>query len=106
MVTVQNGSKLLRVSRRFLLASVVGRGSNIALSLKELACARVSRSNTLPLKRLSAMNTYFFRYMNILSLTVVTLALSLSVKAASVEAELSRVTLFVEGMMKSRGGVT
>jgi len=52
------------------------------------------------------MNTHFFRYMSILSLTAVTLVLSLSVKAASVEAELSRVTLFVEGMMKSRGGVT
>lgn len=34
------------------------------------------------------------------------LLLSLSVQAAVLEAELSKVTLFVEGMMKSSGGVT
>ncbi len=42
----------------------------------------------------------------VLVLTMVGLLLSLSVKAAAVEAEMSQVTLFVEGMMKSRGGVT
>ncbi|MBL4580191.1 MAG: hypothetical protein JKY29_00110 [Gammaproteobacteria bacterium] len=31
---------------------------------------------------------------------------SLASQAAAVESELSTVTLFVEGMMKSRGGVT
>ncbi len=35
-----------------------------------------------------------------------TIVLSLSVKAATLESEMSQVTLFVEGMMKSRGGVT
>jgi hypothetical protein len=34
------------------------------------------------------------------------LLISFSVKAAAVDAEMSQVTLFVEGMMKSRGGVT
>ena len=52
------------------------------------------------------MNKLFYNSVSILSLTAITLMLSLAVKAASVEAELSRVTLFVEGMMKSRGGVT
>lgn len=32
--------------------------------------------------------------------------ISFSVKADAVDAEMSQVTLFVEGMMKSRGGVT
>ena len=34
------------------------------------------------------------------------LLISFSVKADAVDAEMSQVTLFVEGMMKSRGGVT
>ena len=34
------------------------------------------------------------------------LVLSVSVKAFALESEISQVTLFVEGMMKSRGGVT
>lgn len=42
----------------------------------------------------------------VLSIAFVALMLSFSVKASAVEAELSHVTLFVEGMMKSRGGVT
>lgn len=42
----------------------------------------------------------------LLSLAFAGLLLSLSVQAAALEAELSKVTLFVEGMMKSRGGVT
>ena len=49
------------------------------------------------------------RPQNIASLFVLSLTaviLSFSVKAAAVEAEFSQVTLFVEGMMKSRGGVT
>ena len=46
------------------------------------------------------------RFNNALVLALAGLLLSLSVKAAAVEAELSQVTLFVEGMMKSRGGVT
>lgn len=41
-----------------------------------------------------------------LIISIVALLLSFSVKAAAVEAEMSQVTLFVEGMMKSRGGVT
>mgnify|MGYP000123484396 CR=1 FL=1 len=43
---------------------------------------------------------------NVLFLTMAGLILSFSVKAAAVDAEMSQVTLFVEGMMKSRGGVT
>ena len=49
------------------------------------------------------------RPQNIASLLVISLTaviLSFSVKAAAVDAEMSQVTLFVEGMMKSRGGVT
>ena len=42
----------------------------------------------------------------LLSVAFAGLLLSLSVQAAALEAELSKVTLFVEGMMKSRGGVT
>jgi hypothetical protein len=41
-----------------------------------------------------------------LAIAVAGLMLSFSVKALAVEAEMSHVTLFVEGMMKSRGGVT
>ena len=52
------------------------------------------------------MNRQFLKLAGMLSVSVVTLILSLSVKAAAVEAEMSQVTLFVEGMMKSRGGVT
>lgn len=43
---------------------------------------------------------------NYLIIGIVGLLLSFSVKAAAVEGEMSQVTLFVEGMMKSRGGVT
>ncbi|PCH58956.1 MAG: hypothetical protein COC19_07990 [SAR86 cluster bacterium] len=41
-----------------------------------------------------------------LPLLMAALLSTLSAQAASLEAELSKVTLFVEGMMKSRGGVT
>jgi hypothetical protein len=43
---------------------------------------------------------------NSLILALAAVLLSFSVKAAAVDAEMSQVTLFVEGMMKSRGGVT
>ena len=43
---------------------------------------------------------------SVVTLLAMTLALSFSAKAATVESEMSKVTLFVEGMMKSRGGVT
>ena len=43
---------------------------------------------------------------SLLALSLVALILSFSVKAAALDAEMSQVTLFVEGMMKSRGGVT
>jgi len=54
----------------------------------------------------TAMKTHLAKFATLLSLTAIALVISLSVKAAAVEAELSKVTLFVEGMMKSRGGVT
>lgn len=41
-----------------------------------------------------------------LSLLSLVAMLSLSVKASAIEVELSQVTIFVEGMMKSVGGVT
>ena len=50
------------------------------------------------------MRSQIFAYA--LILTMAGLILSFSVKAAAVDAEMSQVTLFVEGMMKSRGGVT
>ena len=52
------------------------------------------------------MNKQLFKFSSLASLLAMTFVLSLSVKAAAVESEMSRVTLFVEGMMKSRGGVT
>jgi hypothetical protein len=42
----------------------------------------------------------------IFSLAIAALSASLSASTEAVAAEFSRVTLFVEGMMKSRGGVT
>ncbi len=52
------------------------------------------------------MNELKTSLISALSLLSMIFMLSLSVKAAAVEAELSQVTLFVEGMMKSSGGVT
>jgi hypothetical protein len=52
------------------------------------------------------MNKNIFHFTSVFSLLAMTIVLSLSVKAATLESELSQVTLFVEGMMKSRGGVT
>lgn len=52
------------------------------------------------------MNKQLVKFTGLLSLAAITLVLSMSVKAAAVESEFSKVTLFVEGMMKSRGGVT
>lgn len=40
------------------------------------------------------------------SFLIAGLMLSLYVQAAALDSELSKVTVFVEGMMKSRGGVT
>ena len=42
----------------------------------------------------------------VLPLLMAPLLASLAAQAAAAEAEFSKVTLFVEGMMKSRGGVT
>jgi len=42
----------------------------------------------------------------IIPLLVFSMTLSLAAKAAAAEAELSKVTIFVEGMMKSQSGVT
>lgn len=52
------------------------------------------------------MNKHSQKVANALIIAMAGLILSFSVKAAAVDAELSQVTLFVEGMMKSRGGVT
>lgn len=52
------------------------------------------------------MNKNILRRASVFSLLAMTIVLSLSVKAATLESEMSQVTLFVEGMMKSRGGVT
>lgn len=52
------------------------------------------------------MNTQLIKFTSLVSLIAMALLLSLAVKAAAVEAEMSRVTLFVEGMIKSRGGIT
>jgi hypothetical protein len=52
------------------------------------------------------MNENILRHIGVFSLLAITIVLSLSVKAATLESEISQVTLFVEGMMKSRGGVT
>lgn len=41
-----------------------------------------------------------------LLLILVPLLIAMAVVVSAAEAEFSRVTLFVEGMMKSRGGVT
>ncbi|MBL4574340.1 MAG: hypothetical protein JKY86_14905 [Gammaproteobacteria bacterium] len=48
----------------------------------------------------------FIQTLGSASILIAALMLSLSVQAAALESELSKVTLFVEGMMKSRGGVT
>jgi hypothetical protein len=42
----------------------------------------------------------------VLPFLIAPLLASMASQAAAAEAELSKVTLFVEGMMKSRGGVT
>ena len=52
------------------------------------------------------MNKNILRRASVFSLLAMTFVLSLSAKAATLESEMSQVTLFVEGMMKSRGGVT
>ncbi|MFT4861144.1 MAG: hypothetical protein ACI95C_000345 [Pseudohongiellaceae bacterium] len=52
------------------------------------------------------MNKTLAKFVSLASVLAITIALTLSVKAAEIASELSTVTLFVEGMMKSRGGVT
>ena len=52
------------------------------------------------------MNVRLVKIASLASMLAVTVMLSLVMKAATVESEMSKVTLFVEGMMKSRGGVT
>jgi uncharacterized protein (DUF2141 family) len=52
------------------------------------------------------MNVRLVKIASLASMLAVTVVLSLVMKAATVESEMSKVTLFVEGMMKSRGGVT
>jgi len=52
------------------------------------------------------MHTRIVKILSLASVLAMTCVLSLSVKAAALESEMSRVTLFVEGMMKSRGGIT
>ena len=52
------------------------------------------------------MNVRLVKIASLASMLAATVVLSLLVKAATVESEMSKVTLFVEGMMKSRGGVT
>ncbi|GJL67193.1 MAG: hypothetical protein NPIRA05_21640 [Nitrospirales bacterium] len=55
---------------------------------------------------MTPMNKRTQNAVNALIIAMAGLMLSFSVKAAALDAELSQVTLFVEGMMKSRGGVT
>jgi uncharacterized protein (DUF2141 family) len=52
------------------------------------------------------MNVRLVKIASLASMLAVTVVLSLVMKAVAVESEISKVTLFVEGMMKSRGGVT
>jgi hypothetical protein len=47
-----------------------------------------------------------FKWLLVFPLVMASMLASLSVRVAAAEAELSSVTLFVEGMMKSVGGVT
>ena len=42
----------------------------------------------------------------VIPVLMASLMISLTAQAATAESEFSQVTLFVEGMMKSRGGVT
>ncbi|GAB5500273.1 MAG: hypothetical protein PsegKO_25840 [Pseudohongiellaceae bacterium] len=57
-------------------------------------------------RRFTQKMTNVIKSSALLTVAFAGLLLSLSVQAAALEAELSKVTLFVEGMMKSRGGVT
>ena len=52
------------------------------------------------------MNKLNPKFLFAILILMASLIVSLSAQAAAVEAELSKVTLFVEGMMKSSGGVT
>jgi hypothetical protein len=61
-----------------------------SIKLLESICMRYSRS----------------KWFLVFPLLIASMLVSLSVRVAAAEAELSSVTLFVEGMMKSVGGVT
>jgi hypothetical protein len=52
------------------------------------------------------MRYFSSRLMVLLALSIAPLLSSMAAQAATAEGEFSKVTLFVEGMMKSRGGVT
>jgi hypothetical protein len=52
------------------------------------------------------MNIRLVKITSLAFVLAVTVVISLAMKATTVESEMSKVTLFVEGMMKSRGGVT
>ena len=52
------------------------------------------------------MNARLVKIASLASMLALTVVLSLVMKAVAVESEMSKVTLCVEGMMKSRGGVT
>ena len=52
------------------------------------------------------MNKLNLKILFAIPILLASLMVSLAAQAAAVEAELSKVTLFVEGMMKSSGGVT
>lgn len=65
-------------------------GHTPSIKILELICMRYSKS----------------KWLLVFPLVMASLLTSLSVRASAAEAELSSVTLFVEGMMKSVGGVT
>jgi len=52
------------------------------------------------------MKNQFLKSLFVIPLLMFSVAISMAAKAAAVDAELSRVTIFVEGMMKSQSGVT
>ena len=61
-----------------------------SIKILELICMRYSKS----------------KWLLVFPLVIASMLVSPSVRVAAAEAELSSVTLFVEGMMKSVGGVT
>lgn len=55
---------------------------------------------------LAVMSKSYTKNLFIIPILVFSVAVSLVAKAAAAEAELSKFTIFVEGMMKSQSGVT